>query len=181
MPSDTHISQEEINILVAEHGRYLKNMRGARRLNLSMRQAGNLDLSRHLLRDAEMVGTVFDGGRLMRTDLTMANLFGASLIGCDMRQCNLAKADLRGAKLRSANLSEAILDQADLREGVILAKDKNGNLRDAHAPDGRARMDETVFSKISAKGARFSHAISVGTDLSNANFAGARVSEHSAA
>src|SRR3546814_10471709 len=46
----------------------------------------------------------------------------------DFRRADLTKADLRGVNLRNANLEAANLSNADIRDGVLLRPDEDGNL-----------------------------------------------------
>lgn len=73
------MTQEELNIVLEKHKKWLKNEEGGRRADLSSANLRSADLSRADLRSA---------------DLSCADLRGANLRGADLR-C----ADLRGTNL----------------------------------------------------------------------------------
>ncbi|EGQ0221600.1 pentapeptide repeat-containing protein [Listeria monocytogenes] len=88
------MKQEELDIILENHGKWLLN-EGGERANLS-----NIDLKNTNLR----------GANLSYADLSCANLRVANLRGA-----NLSYADLSCANLRVANLSYADLSCANLR------------------------------------------------------------------
>ena len=71
--------------------------------------------------------------RLVRADLTNANLSGAILVEADLRRAYLSGANLAGADLLGANLSHALLTKAE----NLTAKQvrQATNWREAHLPD----------------------------------------------
>ena len=77
------IEQEELDEIIANHGRWLQGEGGKR---ADLRHA---DLSYAILCHADLEGANLEGANLKGADLEKANLEGA----------NLSKADLRGAKL----------------------------------------------------------------------------------
>lgn len=83
------ITQEKLNELVRNHGKWVRGEEGGERLTLS------------------------------GADLGCANLVGADLRGANLHGANLYGADLRGADLRSANLGEANLGEAYLGEANL--------------------------------------------------------------
>ncbi|EAE2934792.1 pentapeptide repeat-containing protein [Listeria monocytogenes] len=87
------MKQEELDIILENHGKWLLN-EGGERANLS-----NIDLKNTNLRFA---------------NLRLAYLRGADLSNANLRGANLRFADLRGADLRFADLSYANLSIADL-------------------------------------------------------------------
>ena len=88
------MTQEELNEIVASHGRWLAdNTTGAR-----------ADLSGANLHGADLSGSDLSG-----SDLSSADLSGANLRGSDLSGANLRGANLRGANLRDANLPFVIL------------------------------------------------------------------------
>ncbi|EAD5465113.1 pentapeptide repeat-containing protein [Listeria monocytogenes] len=84
------MKQEELDIILENHGKWLLN-EGGERANL---------------RNAE----------LKNTNLRLINLNLASLRGADLRGACLSGTDLRGAYLRDANLSNADLDLANWQQ-----------------------------------------------------------------
>ncbi|HAA5367032.1 TPA_asm: hypothetical protein GFY49_04555 [Listeria monocytogenes] len=97
------MKQEELDIILENHGKWLLN-EGGERANLS-----NIDLKNTNLRFANLRLAYLRGA-----DLSNANLRGADLSNANLRGANLRFADLRGADLRFADLSYANLSNADL-------------------------------------------------------------------
>ena len=95
------MTKQELNEIVASHGRWLAdNTTGER-----------ADLYRANLCDADLRGA----------NLRNADLRGADLRGADLRGANLRNADLYRANLSEANLSEADLRGANLRDAILPA------------------------------------------------------------
>ncbi|EAC5311427.1 pentapeptide repeat-containing protein [Listeria monocytogenes] len=113
------MKQEELDIILENHGKWLLN-EGGERADLS-----NADLKNTNLRFANLRLAYLRGA-----DLSNANLRGA-----DLRFANLRLADLRGAYLSNANLRGANLRLADLR-GAYLS---NANLRGANLYNANLR------------------------------------------
>ncbi|HDI4484582.1 TPA: pentapeptide repeat-containing protein [Listeria monocytogenes] len=93
------MKQEELDIILENHGKWLLN-EGGERANLS-----NIDLKNTNLRFA---------------NLRLAYLRGADLSNANLRGANLRFADLRGADLRRADLSYADLNWINWRDVVGL-------------------------------------------------------------
>ena len=103
------MTQEELNEIVASHGRWLAdNTTGAR-----------ADLSCVNLRDANLRGSDLSGADLSGSDLSSADLSGSDLSGADLSGADLSSADLSGANLRDANLRSANLPFVILQVGPI--------------------------------------------------------------
>ncbi len=85
-------------------------LRGA---DLSRADLSRADLSEADLRGANLFGVILFGADLSEADLSGANLSGAILSGANLRGADLSRANLRGA-----NLSEADLRGANLENGV---------------------------------------------------------------
>ena len=88
-----------------------------------------------------------------RTNLTMADMFGAHLT-----KANLSKAILQGSDLRRADLMQADLSEADLREAKLSEANLMGaNLKNAKVDLeelGKAIKEDTIFpdgSNVSVK------------------------------
>ncbi|MDA6014055.1 pentapeptide repeat-containing protein [Listeria monocytogenes] len=108
------MKQEELDIILENHGKWLFN-EGGDRADLS-----NADLKNTNLRFA---------------NLRLAYLRGADLSNANLRGANLRFADLRGADLRFADLSYANLSNADL-SNVNLS---NANFRGVDLSDANFR------------------------------------------
>ena len=98
------MTQEELNEIVASHGRWLADKCTGECADL---------------REANLRGADLRDADLSDAKLRYANLSEANLRGADLRDANLRGADLSGADLSGANLSDANLHRADLR-GVNL-------------------------------------------------------------
>ncbi len=111
------MKQEELDIILENHGKWLRN-EGGDRADLS-----NADLKNTNLRFAN----------LRLAYLSNANLRGANLRGANLRGANLRFADLRGADLSNVNLSYANLSIADLNNANLSNADlSNVNLSNAN-------------------------------------------------
>ena len=104
------MTKQELNKIVASHGRWLADKSRGERANLHCAD----------LRGANLSGADLRGADLSDADLSDANLHYA----------NMSDADLRGANLSDANLSDANLSDADLRGANLCGAD----LRDADLP-----------------------------------------------
>ena len=118
------MTKQELNEIVASHGRWLAdNTTGERadlyRANLRGANLCGADLREANLSGADLCGADLRGADLCGADLREANLSGADLRGADLREANLRDADLRGANLRGANLRDAILPAIILQVGPI--------------------------------------------------------------
>ncbi|MGJ6879739.1 pentapeptide repeat-containing protein [Listeria monocytogenes] len=98
------MNQEELDIILENHGKWLRN-EGGDRADLS-----NADLKNTNLRFANLRLAYLRGA-----DLSYANLRGANLRFADLRGADLRFADLSNANLSIADLSYANLSIADLR------------------------------------------------------------------
>ncbi|HAA7324886.1 TPA_asm: hypothetical protein GHC75_14205 [Listeria monocytogenes] len=102
------MKQEELDIILENHGKWLLN-EGGERANLS-----NIDLKNTNLRFANLRLAYLRGADLSNANLSYANLSYADLSYADLSCANLRLAYLRGADLSNANLSYANLSYADL-------------------------------------------------------------------
>ncbi|EAC7127767.1 pentapeptide repeat-containing protein [Listeria monocytogenes] len=88
------MKQEELDIILENHGKWLLN-EGGERANLS-----NIDLKNTNLRFANLRLAYLRGA-----DLSNANLRGANLSNADLSNVNLSNANFRGVDLSDANLN----------------------------------------------------------------------------
>ncbi|EAF8301945.1 pentapeptide repeat-containing protein [Listeria monocytogenes] len=102
------MKQEELDIILENHGKWLLN-EGGERANLS-----NIDLKNTNLRFANLRLAYLRGADLSNANLSYANLSYADLSYADLSCANLRLAYLRGADLSNANLSYANLSGANL-------------------------------------------------------------------
>ena len=105
------MTKQELNEIVASHGRWLADNTTGERADLRYAELYRADL-----RDADLYRA-----NLCWADLSGANLRGANLRGADLRDAELYRADLRGADLSGANLRGANLRGADLNDAILPA------------------------------------------------------------
>lgn len=120
-------------------------------------------------RSAATQGLNLRGSRLIRAELTLADL-----AACDLREALLIEADLTGVSLRTADLAKADLTEATLDGADCLKAKLDG--ADFH----KARLRSTSLEQVSAVGARFvladlSDALLLMADLSDADLTGANL------
>jgi len=124
------MTEEELNEIVASHGRWLADKSRGERANLRGADLCDADLRRADLRDADL-----RDADLRCADLRDADLCGADLRCADLRGADLCDADLRRADLRRADLRDADLCCADLRDADLRDADLRGaDLRGADLP-----------------------------------------------
>ena len=125
--------QEELQIILEKHKKWLNNEEGGERADLIGADLRFADLRGAILtcailtyanlRGADLRGAILTGAILTCADLRGAILSGAILYGADLRGAILSGAILYGADLSGANLSGADLDEKEqYRLGVILKK-----------------------------------------------------------
>ncbi|EJL3135625.1 pentapeptide repeat-containing protein [Listeria monocytogenes] len=113
------MKQEELDIILENHGKWLLN-EGGERANLSNIDLKNTNLRFANLRLAYLRGADLSNAYLRGADLSNANLRGANLRFADLRGADLSIADLSYANLSNADLSNVNLSNANFR-GVDLS------------------------------------------------------------
>lgn len=108
------MKQEELNIILENHGKWLRN-EGGERANLSNIDLNGLDLSGSNLEGAHLKNTNLTGANLSNVNMQSTYLRGvnfeeACLTGADLSNATLHCTNLRGANLIGANLSNADLN-----------------------------------------------------------------------
>ncbi|MBC1377866.1 pentapeptide repeat-containing protein [Listeria innocua] len=93
------MKQEELDIILENHGKWLRS-EGGERADLSNANLSNANLSNANLSDTN----------LSDTNLSYANLSYANLSYANLSNANLSNADLSNANLSYANLSDADLN-----------------------------------------------------------------------
>jgi uncharacterized protein YjbI with pentapeptide repeats len=111
-------------------------------LNLSGAYLVHADLTRAIIRDANLKSADLSGAALSHSDLADVNLMGANLTGATLigailidtnfGSAKLVHADLTGARLVDANFKGADLTGATLTGAILLGVDWNGTT----CPDG---------------------------------------------
>ena len=115
------MTQEELNIILEKHQKWLNNEEGGERADLRDADLNGANLRRADLRGADLRRADLRDADLNGADLNGANLRRADLRGADLSWADLRDADLNGADLRGADLSWADLDEDQLiRRGLCL-------------------------------------------------------------
>jgi uncharacterized protein YjbI with pentapeptide repeats len=115
----TRLTQQELDEIMALHGRFLKQDSGGKRASLKLTNLSYLDFSGRDLRGADFTGSELKGARMIRTNLHSANMFAVDLRDADLSNAILDQVDLRGSSMRCTNLTHASLIEADLRAGRL--------------------------------------------------------------
>ncbi|EAK9054944.1 pentapeptide repeat-containing protein [Listeria monocytogenes] len=113
------MKQEELDIILENHGKWLLN-EGGERANLSNIDLKNTNLRFANLRLAYLRGADLSNANLRFADLRGADLRFADLSYADLSYANLSNADLSNADLSNVNLSNVNLSNANFR-GVDLS------------------------------------------------------------
>lgn len=98
------MTQEELNMILDKHRKWLNDEEGGERADLREANLRGADLREANLRRAKLCGANLRRAALRRADLCGASLNEADLRGADLRRANLSKAYLGGADLRGADL-----------------------------------------------------------------------------
>ncbi|EAG0985306.1 pentapeptide repeat-containing protein [Listeria monocytogenes] len=93
------MKQEELDIILENHGKWLRN-EGGDRADLS-----NADLKNTNLRFANLRLAYLRGADLSNANLSIADLNNANLSNADLSNVNLSNANFRGVDLSDANLN----------------------------------------------------------------------------
>ncbi|HAO6193625.1 TPA: pentapeptide repeat-containing protein [Listeria monocytogenes] len=117
------MNQEELDIILENHGKWLLN-EGGERADLSNIDLNGLDLSGSNLERAYLKNTNLTGANLSNVNMQSTYLIGvnfeeaclteADLSNATLHCTNLGGANLSGVNLRGANLSGVNLSKADL-------------------------------------------------------------------
>jgi uncharacterized protein YjbI with pentapeptide repeats len=181
-PNRASITQQELNVALAGHERFVR-YQGGKRMHMIRRRLDGLNLANRVLTDSEFSGCSFVGATLYGSNLERASLYCADLRDADLQGANLIRADLRGAAFKGANLAFAVLDGADLRSARMMIMGPEGTSSIDHVEKGRvdfsncslrnvsfgnAKLDDADFSGAMLQGAKFN-----GASLANAKFHGA--------
>ncbi|HFK0530429.1 pentapeptide repeat-containing protein [Listeria monocytogenes] len=116
------MNQEELDIILENHGKWLRN-EGGDRADLSNADLKNTNLRFANLRLAYLRGADLSNANLRGADLRFADLRGADLSNVNLSYANLRFADLNNANLSNADLSNVNLSNANFR-GVDLSDAK---------------------------------------------------------
>tara|TARA_R100000656_G_scaffold24167_1_gene21384 strand:- start:134 stop:1198 length:1065 start_codon:yes stop_codon:yes gene_type:complete len=163
------------------HGRYLRGMKGGRRVVLRACNLSGLDLSGYNFSDAELPACDFSEANLTSAKFVRANLFGAHFNGADLSNTSFERADLRGAKFDGAKLYYTHFKGADLRRGEVLGNegkilfDPSCSFKDAALT--KSDMATCKMMGVDFNGASLSDVKLTGADLRDASFDGAKLAK----
>ncbi|EAF3873787.1 pentapeptide repeat-containing protein [Listeria monocytogenes] len=135
------MKQEELDIILEKHGKWLRDeggeradLKGANLSNASLRHAflRHAFLRHAFLRHADLSGADLRYADLGNAFLSDADLSDADLSNADLKHASLSNADLSNADLKHASLSNADLSNADLKHADLSNADlSNASLRHA--------------------------------------------------
>lgn len=118
--SGAEVELDDLKSILVAHRAWLRNERGGRRADLSLKvlrdvKLPNVQLPRAKLTGVQLINCDLSGGKIHECDFFAANLAGTKFVGADCHD-----SDFRGANLMGADFSEAILSGTDFREGSLL-------------------------------------------------------------
>ena len=135
------------------------NLAGARltHAQLDLANMGGADCAGAVLTHADLGECYLGGVKMMKSELTNANLSDSNLEDADFTGAVLADAQLRGVKARGVRLVGAILTKGDLSKANLASADlTNADLRNANLEDAKLEGANLTGAKvfgITAKGA----------------------------
>jgi len=109
------MNQEELNLVLAKHKKWLNSEEGGERANLRKVDLRKVDLRWADLREADLRGVDLQGANLQWADLRKADLREADLRGVDLQGANLQWADLRKADLRGVKLWGTVGNRKEIK------------------------------------------------------------------
>ncbi|HDT8256169.1 TPA: pentapeptide repeat-containing protein [Listeria monocytogenes] len=107
------MKQEELDIILENHGKWLLN-EGGERADLSNADLKNTNLRFANLRLADLRGAYLSNANLSNANLSITDLSNANLSIADLSNANLSITDLSNANLYNANLRGTDLSDANL-------------------------------------------------------------------
>lgn len=151
------MTQEELNLVLESHRKWLRGEEGGRRAILL-----NTNLSGLSLHGADLTKADLRGANLFKTDLQFVNLEEA-----DLSKANLSEAELFYGRLSNACLNKANLQNADLTYAFLF----NADLSEADLCD--ARLSGIKGLSVNLSNANLQNADLRGANLTNADLRGA--------
>lgn len=158
---------EALKEILKTHRAWLRNERGGRRADLSLKvlrnlNLRNLQLPKSKLTGIQLINCDLSGANLRESDLFAANLAGSRFIGADCREC-----DFRGAHLPGADFSEAQLSGCDFREGSLMVN-TGGSIAPPKRESWHSEKSDTAMNRADLTGAKMRNSIIRKADLSGA-------------
>lgn len=163
----TKISQDQLDLMVKRHDRFLRGSGNGSRMDLSFCELKGLNASNVNLRYSEMVGAIVIDSNFSGSNFSNVNMFCANMSGSNLSGCNFEKADARGAKFDCCDLRGSTFENTDCRPGSLVVQDRCGNLEDV--------FDAQDYSPASFRGAQIQNSNFRYSLLPRASFRGAQV------
>lgn len=174
---DATVSQDELQMILGDHQRFLTQQRGTR-AKLRKAKLDGLKIANKDLSEADLSCASLVGANLVGVNLSRASLYCADLRGCDLRFARLEGADLRGASFKGADLSCARMDSADLRAATTLYMGDELKFQGNDHEDvlfGAVDFSNACLHGTSFRNAKLDHANFTDALLQGAVFRGARL------
>ena len=169
------VLQSELVNSISQHEKYVRGVHGGKRLDLSLQTGHELDFMKKNLAAAEFVGAFFNRANFSFCKLQQANFFGATLNNSSFIEADISQADMRGAQMQGVDFTNAVMNDANLSDGLLLQHRQGGDIGPVQTSDAKMRLSNAVFKNVTAQRAKFSSAIELSTNLSLANFKGAKL------
>src|SRR5688572_4732971 len=165
--SGANVELTELKSILAAHRAWLRNERGGRRADLSLKilrdlKLPNLQLPRAKLTGAQLIHCDLSAAKVNECDFFAANLAGSKFVGADCRD-----SDFRGANLMGADFSEAQPSGTDFREGSLLVN-SGGQMAPPKREEWASEKSDTMMNRANLTGAKLRKSIIRKADLSGA-------------
>ena len=144
------------NTILADGAYIDASFNGAR---MDCANVSRCDLSMSDLRDVSADSAVFDGSKMVRTELDGAVLRGSSFIGTSLRYASMARTDVTGCVLRGAEILSADVHGSDF---------SGSDLRSVNCVGTTA--EDSRFANAIFDGSRMSDGTFRGCDFTGTNF-----------
>jgi uncharacterized protein YjbI with pentapeptide repeats len=166
--SGTNVEIDALKAMLLAHKLWLRNERGGRRADLSLKVLRNYTLPGIDLTRGKLTGV-----QLIQCDLSDAKLFEADLFGANLAKTIFIRADcrgvdFRGAQLSGADFSEAKLSGCDFRDGMLMVS-VDGSAKPAEHERDTDLNARIGMTRANLEGARLRSAVARKADLSGAN------------
>ena len=118
------ISQEQLDLIIESHGKWLRGEDGGERADLSFKDISGANMSgadmrRANMSGANMIDADMSGANMRRANMSGANMGGANMIDANMRRANMSGADMRRANMSGANMSDADMIDANMIDACV--------------------------------------------------------------
>ncbi|MFA5572154.1 MAG: pentapeptide repeat-containing protein [Candidatus Bathyarchaeia archaeon] len=129
------MTQDELNVIIAEHKLWLSNTGGKRAdlvnvnligLNMSGANMSEANMSRANMSRANMSGANMSEANMSRANMFGANMSRANMFGANMSGANMSEANMFGANMSRANMSGANMSGVNMSEADIFGVNLHG-------------------------------------------------------